>query len=130
MTIGQLAAAAGVGVETVRYYQRLGLLATPDRPFGGQRQYFDATLKQIGFIRRAQYLGFTLEEIHAMMAIGDGGRCAEGRSFAQRKLDELALRVAELNRMRRELRILVKRCNANARGAPCPFIVALNGDGP
>ena len=69
MTIGQLAAAAGVGVETIRYYQRLGILATPAKPFGGQRRYFDATLKQIAFIRRAQHLGFTLEEINGLMAI-------------------------------------------------------------
>jgi MerR family mercuric resistance operon transcriptional regulator len=127
MTIGQLAKAAGVGVETIRYYQRRGLITTPAKPIGGQRHYQDPAMRQIAFIRRAQFLGFTLDEIGALMTIADGTRCAEGRAFAQAKLDELGARIAELNRMRRDLRVLVKRCDGNTRGAPCPFILKLDG---
>lgn len=128
MTIGELARAAGVHVETVRYYQRRGLLAKPAKPPGGRNHYSDTVLEQIGFIRRAQFLGFTLEEIKSMMELGDR-RCAEGRSFAQMKLDELGARVQEINRMRRELRRLVRKCDANTGGEACPFIRALDGEG-
>ena len=114
-------------METIRYYQRRGLLSTPARPLGGQRHYPEGALRQMAFIRRAQQLGFRLDEIIALMAIADGTGCADGRSFAQSKADELGLRLAELNRMRRELRALVKRCDTNKRGAPCPFIANLNG---
>ena len=124
MTIGTLAASAGVGVETIRYYQRRGLLSIPSMPLGGRRQYAPAVLHRIAFIRRAQDLGFTLDEIKEMLLIEDGSRCGDGRDFAQRKLEELGLRVAELNRMRRKLGDLVKRCDRN-KGAPCPFIESL-----
>ena len=128
MTIGELARAAGVHVETVRYYQRRGLLAKPAKPPGGRNHYSDTVLQQIGFIRRAQYLGFTLQEIKSLMAIGDS-RCAEGRSYAQAKLDELGARVQEINRMRRELRRMVRKCDANTDGGPCPFLRSLDGEG-
>jgi MerR family mercuric resistance operon transcriptional regulator len=129
MTIGELAKAAGVGVETIRYYQRRGILATPSKPLGGQRQYPETTLAQLAFIRRAQQMGFSLEEITVLMTLRDGSRCAEGRAHAQRKLDELGKRVEELNRMRRQLRSIVRTCDANKRNARCPLIRALEGDG-
>lgn len=127
MTIGQLAKAAGVGVETIRYYQRRGLLATPSRPPGGQRHYVDAALEDLAFIRRAQQLGFSLEQIIALRGMGDG-RCADGRAFALAKLEELKLRVSELNRMCRRLRVIAKQCEGNTRRAPCPLIRALKDD--
>lgn len=127
MTIGQLAKSAGVNVETIRYYQRRGLIATPARPLGGRRVYVDLALRQIAFIRRAQMLGFTLEEIRGLLAIADGRRCEEGRAYASAKLEELKARLRELSRMCRELAQLVKRCDAN-RGGPCPVTVALNGE--
>jgi MerR family mercuric resistance operon transcriptional regulator len=130
MTVGQLAEAAGVGVETIRYYQRRGLLATPAKPLAGRRNYGDETLQRIMFIRRAQQLGFTLQEIASLLAIGDGRDCAKGRSMAQGKVEELSERIAELERMRRTLRAAVKQCDANPRGAPCPFIASLkSGEG-
>ena len=128
MTIGQLAKAAGVGVETIRYYQRRGILATPSKPLGGHRQYPDATLEHLAFIRRGQQMGFSLEEIIVLMTMRDGTRCAEGRDLAQKKVDELEARVAELNRMRRRLKSVVLACNANKRRAACPLIRALEGD--
>jgi MerR family mercuric resistance operon transcriptional regulator len=129
MTVGQLADAAGVGVETVRYYQRRGLLQTPLK-LGGRRQYGDEALARIRFIRRAQQLGFSLQEIARLLEIADGRSCAAGRSMAQGKVDELTERIAELERMRRKLREAVKLCDANPRGAPCPFIASLQADEP
>jgi MerR family mercuric resistance operon transcriptional regulator len=129
MTIGQLARDAGVGVETVRYYQRRGLIETPTRPFAGRRLYSHEALVTIAFIRRAQALGFSLEEIKGLLAISDAKSCAEGREHAHAKCEELGDRIKELERMRRRLTAWVKRCDANRRGAPCPFIQALNGRG-
>jgi MerR family mercuric resistance operon transcriptional regulator len=85
-------------------------------------------LKQIEFIRRAQYLGFSLEEIKGLFEVAESGTCKSGRAFAQAKCEELGRRVRELNRMRRSLKAYVKRCDANKRGAPCPFVLALSGD--
>ena len=130
MTVGQLAEAAGVGVETVRYYQRRGLLTTPAKPLAGRRNYGDDALEQIMFIRRAQQLGFSLQEIAGLLEIADGRGCATGRAMAQGKVDELTERIAELERMRRKLRTAVKACDANPRGAPCPFIASLKADEP
>ena len=127
MTIGELARAAGVSVETVRYYQRRGIIGTPQLPLGGRRQYQPAALRQLHFIRRAQQLGFTLEEIRGLLAIADGRDCEAGRQYAATKYDELGRRVAELNRMRRELRRYTQECEDNRRGQPCPLIDALNG---
>jgi len=130
MTIGRLAKAAGVGVETIRYYQRRGLLDTPNKPLGGRRHYAEEMLSIIAFIRRAQYLGFSLEEIKSLLAISDGMSCSTGRGHAQAKYEELGERIRELTRMRRKLAAVVKRCDTNKRGAPCPFIQALNGHDP
>ena len=129
MTIGALAKAAGVGVETIRYYQRRGILATPSKPLGGHRQYSESTLKHLAFVRRAQQMGFSLEEITVLLGMRDGSRCAEGRAHAQSKLEELGKRVEELNRMRRQLQSIVRACDANKRKAPCPLIRALEGEG-
>ena len=125
MTIGRLAAAAGVGIETIRYYQRRGLLSTPSLPAGGRRHYSLSVLQQIIFIRRAQELGFTLDEIKGLLAI-DGRNCKAGQTFARGKIAELKVRVNELNRMLRMLKKLEKLCEAN-RASDCPFVRALNG---
>ena len=129
MTIGQLAEAAGVNVETIRYYQRRGLMDVPNRPPGGQRKYNDESLRRIAFIRRAQDLGFTLDEIDALIATAREGTCRDGRDAAARKLEELGARVAELERMRAELARLVGRCEAQLLRGACPVIRYLEGDG-
>ena len=128
MTIGQLAEAAGVNVETIRYYQRRGLIPTPARPLGGQRRYAEEALRQIAFIRRAQDLGFTLEEITALLALAAKGDWRASRASAERKMEELEARVAELNRMRRQLRELVQRCDERRGREPSPFITYLYGE--
>lgn len=127
MTIGQLAKEAGIGIETIRYYRRRGLLETPHKPPNGRRLYPAQMLSSIAFIRRAQYLGFSLEEIKSLLAISNGESCGEGRKHAQSKYDEIGERMRELARMRRQLHAAIKRCEANKRGAPCPFIQVLIG---
>ena len=123
MTIGRLAKAAGVNVETVRYYQRRGLLREPNKPAGGQRRYSPAVLQQIGFIRRAQQLGFSLEEVKGLMELADARRDASG--MAEQKYESLGARIAQLEGMRRELKRLIQACKRKPRGAPCPFLAAL-----
>jgi len=127
-SIGQLAEAAGVYIETVRYYHRRGLIPLPPKRAGGRRNYPDSALLQIVFIRRAQQLGFTLEEIGGLLRISDGSDCRTVGQVVQRKLDELGERVAMLNRMRRELGALLKRCEANDGTAPCPVIRAFDSE--
>ena len=86
MTIGRLAQAAGVNVETIRYYQRRGLIGEPHKPPGGHRRYPPGVLQQIAFIRRAQQLGFSLAEVKALLQHGDGKNLRETRAIAERKM--------------------------------------------
>ena len=112
-TIGRLAEAAGVNVETVRYYERRGLLEQPPRPGHGYRQYSDADLWRLSFIRRGKCLGFTLAEIADLMG-ADGGRSAEAiRRAAQAKIDAIDQRRAELAEVRARLE---KRADLCAQG--------------
>jgi MerR family mercuric resistance operon transcriptional regulator len=115
MTIGQLARAASVNVETVRYYQRRGLIPTPPRPMGGQRKYNDEALRRIHFVRRAQQLGFTLDEITTLIEVAADRRAV--KEIAEEKIERLGERVAELNRMRRQLRQMLATVSADKRGA-------------
>lgn len=84
LTIGKLAKAAGVGVETVRYYQRCGLLPVPERAFGAVRHYSQESLQRLYFIRRAQSFDFTLEEIRALLRQSGGGACSTARALAEK----------------------------------------------
>jgi len=129
MTIGALAKAAGVNVETVRYYQRRGLIATPPKALGGQRRYTEAVLRQIAFIRRAQALGFTLDEVAGLLkAAQSPASHGDARDIAAAKLDELRARQAELNRIVKQLKELVDACDANRRKDHSPMIGYLNGE--
>ena len=99
----------------------------PPKRLGGRRHYPDSALRQIAFIRRAQNLGFTLEEILALLRIAADNRdCDGGRALAERKLAELEQRAAVLNRMRRELGALVRRCDGADGDGPCAFVAALD----
>lgn len=129
MTIGRLAKAAGVNVETVRYYQRRGLIGEPSKPPGGQRHYPAATVQRLGFIRRAQQLGFSLEEVKRLLELAGGDRCREARAMAGEKHAVLGARIVELARMRRELQRHMDACGKRRRGEPCPFLEALMGPG-
>ncbi len=129
MTIGRLAKAAGVNVETVRYYQRRGLLREPSKPAGGQRRYSPAVLQQIGFIRRAQQLGFSLEEVKALMELAGARDSRDARAIAEQKYESLGARITQLNGMRRQLKRLIEACKRRARGTPCPIIAELSKPG-
>ena len=131
MTIARLAAAGGVGVETVRYYQRRGLLETPERPEssglgGGVRRYGAEDVRRLKFIRSAQAAGFTLEQIGELLALDAGEDRARARTLAEGRLVELDARIAELEAARAALRRLATACAGGGKG-PCPIIAAFEG---
>jgi MerR family mercuric resistance operon transcriptional regulator len=128
LSIGSLAKAADVNVETIRYYQRRGLLDEPSKPMGGHRRYTATAAMRVRFIKRAQQLGFTLEEIRELLLLEDGQSCREARMLAERKLGLIETRVADLNRMRRSLRGLVAQCAEGKRPRSCPIIATLSAD--
>lgn len=128
LTIGQVARAAGVNVETVRYYQRRGLVAEPERPLNSVRRYSEDSVKRIRFIRRAQELGFALAEITNLLALEDGRNCRETRELAGRKLAIVESRLTDLNRLRKTLRELIARCDTSRGKVSCPIISVLSSD--
>jgi len=128
MTIGRLAKAAGVNVETIRYYQRRGLLVEPRKPPGGHRRYSSTVLRQVAFIRRAQQLGFTLEEIGKLLEIGLLDDQAAALAIAEQRRLVIDGRANELNRMRAELDRLIDACRKVKGRGPSPLIRALFGD--
>jgi MerR family transcriptional regulator, mercuric resistance operon regulatory protein len=125
MTIGRLARAAGVHVETVRYYQRRGLLALPPRPAGGVRRYSQAGVAQLRFIKRAQDIGFSLAEIKQLLRLQRVPGCRDARALAAAKLSAVEQRMADLERVRGALRRLVGECDAGGTRS-CPIIEALS----
>jgi MerR family mercuric resistance operon transcriptional regulator len=125
LTIGKLAAAAGVNIETIRYYQRRGLLDEPPKPFGGQRRYPLTMAKQVRFIKRAQALGFTLSEIGALLRLDAACACTETRALAVRKLASIEQKIADLTAIRQALDGLVRQCDSGDGDAACPIINAL-----
>ncbi|MFJ4293222.1 MerR family transcriptional regulator [Cupriavidus sp. NPDC089707] len=124
LTIGKLAKAAGVGVETVRYYHRCGLLPVPERAHGASRQYSQQSLQRLHFIRQAQSLGFTLDEVRVLLQ-QDHGQCGTARALAERKLSLVEDRLRDLQRMRAELKRLIGQCHANGTEECCPLIDSL-----
>ena len=125
LTIGAFAAAAGVNVETVRYYQRKGLLAEPDKPSGSIRRYGKADVARVKFVKAAQRLGFSLDEIAGLLALDDGTLCREARALGQRKLEDVRERMADLRRIESALARLVKDCDSARGTVSCPLIAAL-----
>ena len=120
LTIGKFAAAAGVGVETVRFYQRKGLLATPKRA-EGFRHYGGEDVRRLLFIRHAQTAGFTLEEIGELLKLDSGVDRVAARELAQKRLIQLDARIAELQQARLSLERLVRECADDKTGL-CPII--------
>jgi MerR family mercuric resistance operon transcriptional regulator len=121
-TIGRLAEAAGVHLETVRYYQRRGLLSVPARANGGFRQYAETDVERLRFIKRSQNMGFTLAEIEALLSLRESESCVDTRALASRKLALVEERLHDLHRLRRELKLWIKLCDHNPKKAPCPTI--------
>lgn len=122
LTIGRLAASAGVGVETVRFYQRRGLLQTPERA-SGIRHYEADDLRRLRFIRQAQSAGFTLEEIKELLALDSTHDRPRARELATARLEALDEKVRELNAARKALRHLAGLCAEGSSG-PCPILAA------
>lgn len=124
-TIGGLARAAGVGVETVRYYQRRGLLTEPARPPGEIRRYGDEDLQRLRFIRSAQAAGFTLAEIGELIALDSSDDRPRARALAQARVAAIDEKIAELQEARDALSGLATAC-ASKRGGPCPILNAFD----
>ncbi len=130
ITVGQLARAAAVNVETVRYYQRIGLLPLPGRDYGSIRRYWADDLKRIRFIKRAQKLGFSLDEVALLLGLSDGRHCQETKVLAQNKLAMVEEKIADLEIIQKALKGLVTKCSKGSRGCGCPIIDALIEDEP
>jgi MerR family mercuric resistance operon transcriptional regulator len=127
-TIAGLAKAGGVGVETVRYYQRRGLIGTPARSggagiSGGIRRYGEQDVRRLRFIRSAQAAGFTLDQIAELLALDAGEDRARARALAAERIEALDAKIAELEGARNALRKLAHECASGGRG-PCPIIAA------
>ncbi len=125
-TIGGLAKASGVGVETVRYYQRRGLLPEPPRPPGEVRRYSAADVKRLRFIRCAQAAGFTLSEIKELVDLDASDDRARARELAKARVAALDEKIEELRQARDALAGLASAC-ARKRGGPCPILGAFEG---
>jgi len=126
MTIGTLAQAAGMHIETIRYYQRRGLVPVPEKPYGGIRRYQENTLARLGFIRTAQGLGFSLEEVGELLTLDDGAHCRESRVLGERKLANVREKIAHLKQIEGVLARLVAQCSAQNGDLSCPLIGSLH----
>jgi MerR family mercuric resistance operon transcriptional regulator len=124
LTIGKLAAAGGVGVETIRFYQRRGLLETPTRD-RGIRRYGSEDLRRLRFIRRAQAAGFTLEEIKELLLLDSTEDRPRARELATARIEALDSKIAELEGVRDALRHLARECGSGTSG-PCPILVSFD----
>lgn len=124
LTIGKLAAGGGVGVETIRFYQRKGLLETPTRA-SGFRHYGSEDLRRLRFIKQAQAAGFTLEEIRELLALDAGEDRSRARKLAQSRVEALNARIAELLRARDALQRLARECGDGSDG-PCPILASFD----
>jgi len=123
--IGELSRRTGCNIETIRYYERIGLLPHPRRS-GRYRNYAPADAGRLAFIRRARELGFTLDEVRALLALAEGsaGSCREARTLAMAHLGDVRARIADLQRMERTLADHVRACDAGDNVA-CPMIESL-----
>lgn len=127
VTIGALAARAGVNIETIRFYQRKRLMPEPKRPQGGIRRYGEAELARLNFIRAAQNLGFSLDEVAELLTLEDGTHCGEARRLAEVRLRDVRERLAHLQRIESALSTLVARCSSARGSVKCPLISSLRG---
>jgi Hg(II)-responsive transcriptional regulator len=130
LTIGDVARRAGVGVETVRFYERQGLLDEPERRASGYRQYDEEAVAVLRFIRRAKDLGFTLKEIKALLGLrlDASATRADVRRQAKVKVADIEAKIADLRRMRDALLSLVNQCHGDGDATGCPILKALQGE--
>jgi len=130
LTIGRLARSAGVGVETVRFYEREGLLAEPRRRESGYREYTVDVVQRLRFIRQAKELGFTLREIQELLdlRVAEDSTCADVRERARAKIADIENRIAALERMRSALERLARRCRGRGPTSECPILEELDSE--
>jgi len=125
LTISALAQAASVNIETVRFYQRKGLVGEPAKPYGGIRRYGSYELGRIRFIKSAQKLGFSLDEVAQLLKLEDGTQCDEARTQASHKLQDVQAKLADLKRIEAALIDLISQCSRVDGQVSCPLILAL-----
>ena len=125
LTIGALAQEAGVGVETIRYYQRRGLLIEPKRPYGSVRRYGPSDTARVRFVKRSQQLGFSLDEVAELLRLDDGTHCDDARTLAETKLADVRRKLDDLRQIEDALVELVDRCRAARGKVRCPLITGL-----
>lgn len=125
LTIGVFARTAGVNVETIRFYQRKGLLPEPDKPYGSIRRYGETDVTRVRFVKSAQRLGFSLDEIAELLRLEDGTHCEEASGLAEHKLKDVREKMADLARMEAVLSELVCACHARKGNVSCPLIASL-----
>ncbi len=125
LTIGRLARAANVGIETIRYYQRRELLPTPEASETAFRTYSVDLVERIRFIKRAQELGFSLDEIATLLRLEDGTNRTLIRQVAVDRLAHIRAKINDLKRMEAVLASLVDECEATGKAKPCPIIAAM-----
>lgn len=123
-TISQLAKAADVTVETVRYYERQQLITQPQKPTQGYRQYPESTLTALLFIKRAQTLGFTLNEINTLIQLNTGS-CQDIQQLAENKLQSIQTKISDLKQLEHSLKQLLQACHSNIDENHCPLIESL-----
>jgi MerR family mercuric resistance operon transcriptional regulator len=128
LTIGAFAREARVNVETIRFYQRKGLLPEPDKPQGSIRRYGEADVTRVRFVKSAQRLGFSLDEIAELLRLEDGTHCEEASSLAEQKLKDVREKQADLARMESALSDLVCACRATKGNVSCPLIESLQAE--
>ncbi len=123
-TISKVAKTLNINVETVRFYERRGLIAQPPKPEIGYRQYPEDTVNRIRFIKRAQELGFTLEEIANLLSLNDRP-CSQVQDLAEHKLSAVKEKMADLHRLEKALKALLVQCHNNDDESHCPIIESL-----
>ena len=128
LSIGQLAAAAGVNLETIRYYERIDLMPEPERTDGGHRVYSDPHRQRLAFVQRARKLGFSIEDIRTLLALSEPGRrsCKEVERLAAAHLENVRTKIADLTRLEQLLSTAVSHCLAGDDPS-CPVLDMLEG---
>jgi Hg(II)-responsive transcriptional regulator len=128
MRIGEVAKCSGVGIETIRYYEREGLLAAPKRQPSGYRQYDESVIARLQFVRRTKELGFTLAEIKELLSLwfNVSTKCVHIRQRAKQKIDDIDEKLRSLQKMKRSLKKIVAECETRSSVKACPLLVGLD----
>ena len=128
LTIGRLAKKAGVNIDTIRYYERSGLLPEPERRASGYREYGQPDVRRLRFILRAKELGFALSEISDLLALSEDRDVSGVKRRAEERMAQVEHKIEELRRVRRGLKKLIEACPGHGDLGSCPIIAALNED--